>query len=86
MDLPHQQNAEINDIQMHGNEEPKAIFTETNEHLKPEYKKYPGFKQNSIAVEPPYVNYEVPYWSFLTLGIYFTMHIQYSIKQVDDSK
>jgi len=34
MDLPHQQNAEINDIQMCWNEEPKATFTETNEHLR----------------------------------------------------
>jgi len=86
MDLPHQQNAEINDIQMCWNEEPKATFTETNEHLKTEYKKYSGFKQNSIPVEFPCVNYEVPYWSFLTLGIYFTTLILYSIKQLDDSE
>jgi hypothetical protein len=39
MDLPYQQNAEINDIQMCWKKEPKATFTETNEHLKPEYKK-----------------------------------------------
>jgi len=86
MDLPHQPNAEINDIQMCWDKEPKATFTETNEHLKPEHKKYSGFKQNSIPVEPPYVNYEVPYWSFLILGIYFTTFILYSIKQLDDSE
>jgi len=49
-------------------------------------KKYSRFKQNSIAVGPPYVNYEVPYSSFLIPGIYFTMLILYSIKQMDDSE
>jgi len=47
---------------------------------------YSGFKQNSTAVETPYVNYEVPYWPFLIPGIYFTMLILYSIKQLDDSE
>jgi len=74
MDSPHQQNAEINDIQMCWNEKPKATFTVKNEHLKPGYKKYSGFKKNSIPVEPPYVNYEMPYWSFLFYNTHIIQH------------
>jgi hypothetical protein len=46
MDLPHQQNTEIKDIQMCWSTEPKANCTETNKHLKPENKKkISGFKK-----------------------------------------
>jgi hypothetical protein len=69
-----------------GKKNQRQTFTETNEHLKPKYKKYSGFKQNSIPVESPDINYKVPYWSFLIIGFYFTMLILYGIKQLDDSE